>query len=513
MTAILEKIRNAENLPSLPTVAVQVLTMTQADDLSVSEIARVIQQDPALTGRLLKIVNSSLFGMSRKISSLQQAMVVLGLRTVKVMVLSFSLVDTMRSRKGGGFDFAAYWRRSLTTAVTSRLLAEQVHKAISDEAFVSGLLCDLGILAAFQCAHELYEPVLVKYESGFEPFQTVEQSVLGVTHQELSAELLNHWSLPETLCNAVRSHHAPVGDPIPANAAEPMLTRVLRAAAIIADLFCADIRAGTLDTIKGQIVEQLPIEEGALSEVLTALDSHVKETASLFALSIGPTRNYQEIQAEACVQLARLTMAAELERAQIAQREQAVRRQVEELNDENQKLAHQATVDALTSIGNRAALQQRLDREFAAAAKSGNPVYMLLLDLDRFKKLNDTFGHQTGDEALRQVGNCLKRLSGGCFPARYGGEEFAVLAPNVSAAEVRELAERIRIGVQQLRIPHGTKFVSITTSVGIGSISPDEAGFKPRELIERADRCLYDAKHSGRNRVIMMEESAAASKG
>src|SRR4029078_10488211 len=136
---MLEKVRQADNLPSLPAVAMQVLKMTQADDCSVAEIARVIQQDPALTGRLLKIVNSSLFGLSRKISSLPQATVVLGLRTVKVMVLSFSLVDTMQKRRPGGFDYAGYWRRSLTTAVASRLLAERVRRPLTDEAFVCGL--------------------------------------------------------------------------------------------------------------------------------------------------------------------------------------------------------------------------------------------------------------------------------------------------------------------------------------------------------------------------------------
>jgi two-component system cell cycle response regulator len=168
---IIERIRTADNLPSLPAVAVQVLKLTQADEVSISEIARVIQQDPALTARVLRIVNSSLFGMSRKVSSLQQAMVVLGLRTVKVMVLSFSLVDTMRSRTVGGFDFSGYWRRSLTTAVASKLIAEEVRRALVDEAFIGGLLCDLGMLAAVQCARELYMPILQRYDAGTEPVQ------------------------------------------------------------------------------------------------------------------------------------------------------------------------------------------------------------------------------------------------------------------------------------------------------------------------------------------------------
>ena len=159
-TPIIEKIKTADNLPSLPTVAIQVLQMTQADDVSLADIARVIQQDPALTVKVLKVVNSSLFGMSRRISSVQQAMVVLGLRTVKVMVLSFSLVDTLKDRRNSTFDYTGYWRRSLTTAVAAKSLAERVRPEYAEEAFVCGLLCDIGTLAAYHCARDMYLPVL-----------------------------------------------------------------------------------------------------------------------------------------------------------------------------------------------------------------------------------------------------------------------------------------------------------------------------------------------------------------
>jgi len=508
--AILDKIRAADNLPSLPAVALQVLKMTQSEDVSIAEIARVIQQDPALTARLLKTVNSSLFGMSRKISSLPQAMVVLGLRTVKVIVLSFSLVDTMRGYRTGGFDFAMYWRRSLTTAVAGRLLAERVSRRMADEAFVTGLLCDLGILAASHCAKELYGPVLEKYDADEEPLQAVELSLLGVTHEAMGRELLNHWGLPETICNAIQSHHAAVGDFASANEAEAASIRILRSAATIADLFCAEVHAGHLGDCKKQIMDGLGIEEAVLDEVLEALDSHVKETATMFALNIGPTISYQAIQGEASVQLVRLTMAAELERAQIAQREQLNNQKIEELNDEKNKLAQQAMTDALTGVGNRAAFDQRLADECERADRCAHTLGLLMLDLDRFKKLNDTFGHQTGDEALRQVGECINKIADETkFPARYGGEEFALVVVNATVSQLRDLAEEIRTRIQQLRIPHGQQNISITASIGVAHVQPSNGGVQPRELVERADRCLYDAKHGGRNRVVVDEGNGA----
>lgn len=502
-TPIIERIKKAENLPSLPTVAIQVLQMTQSDDISLADIARVIQQDPALTVKVLKVVNSSLFGMSRKISSVQQAMVVLGLRTVKVMVLSFSLMDTLKDRRNGNFNYTGYWRRSLTTAVAARTLAERVHGGQADEAFVCGLLCDIGMLAADHCAHDLYRPVLQRYGADRTPIQCIERLILGVTHERISAELLDHWGLPESLCVPVSTHHASIRETAPQNPSIAAQSRTLRAAAMIADLFCADTQAGYLEACKTRIIEDLPIQERLLNDALEALDNHVREMASLFSLKIGPTRSYQEIQAEAVAQLARLSMAAELERAQIAQREQAARHEVEQLNSRNRELAERVVTDSLTRVGNRAAFEERLAEYCAAALAERTPLALLLLDLDRFKRLNDTFGHQIGDEALRQVGDCLNRLATPLrFPARYGGEEFALIVSNCPPAVFREIAEELRMGVQALSIPFGQKRISITASIGAVYMEPDDPNLNPRGIIKRADECLYEAKHAGRNRVV-----------
>ncbi len=121
------------------------------------------------------------------ISSLPQAMVVLGLRTLKVMVLSFSMLGELANLRDENFDHELFWRRSVTTAVSSSLLAEKCDPRVKDEAFVAGLLADLGILAANQCARSDYQPVLKRYHGGTSPLQEVEGRELGVTHAEMSA--------------------------------------------------------------------------------------------------------------------------------------------------------------------------------------------------------------------------------------------------------------------------------------------------------------------------------------
>jgi diguanylate cyclase (GGDEF)-like protein len=492
--SILEKVQQAENLPTLPTVAVEVLRLTRTEYVTVSDLAEVVQNDPALTAKILKVVNSSLFGMPRKISSVQQAMVVLGMRTVKVMALSFSLVDTMGKKQPGEFDYQGYWRRSLTTAVAARLLAEKSQSKLRDEAFVAGLLADIGMLAALRCAPGEYRGVLQACAAKGPAPQVVEQQLLGFTHAAISARLLQTWRLPDLLSKAVGAHHGEGIDELSGD--HLAMARILRSAAAIADLFCQENSGADLGTTRASVRKWTALTDDNLTAVLEAIDTHVKNTASLFNLDIGSTRNYAEIQNDAVLQLAQLSVAAELERAQAAQ-------QVQQLSHQTEALKQQATTDALTQIGNRASFDEHLKEMVRRAARAAEPVGLIMLDIDHFKKLNDTFGHQTGDAVLREVGRCLGKIHDAThFAARYGGEEFAIIVANATAQALRNLAEETRLAIQKLRIPTENQMIGVTASLGAALLAPSGSGRTEEAIIRMADACLYKAKHGGRNRVV-----------
>jgi diguanylate cyclase (GGDEF)-like protein len=152
-----------------------------------------------------------------------------------------------------------------------------------------------------------------------------------------------------------------------------------------------------------------------------------------------------------------------------------------------------AATDALTGLANRRTLEEMLEREISRATRHGDDVTLVMLDLDHFKNLNDTHGHQVGDEVLRHVG---RQLSGQCrdfdTPARYGGEEFAVILPRCSQEEAVEVAERMRRALAQ-----GDPPVPITASAGVATFPPQAGG--PDALIRAADRALYRAKGAGRD--------------
>ncbi len=183
--------------------------------------------------------------------------------------------------------------------------------------------------------------------------------------------------------------------------------------------------------------------------------------------------------------------------------ERALKRANADLEAANSRLEKLASHDGLTGIPNYRAFHERLDEEFSNARRYGHPMCLLLMDVDRFKSLNDTFGHPAGDKILQILAGILMEVSRrGDFVARYGGEEFAMLLPKTSSDVAGHVAERVRRAVAEREWP----FQAITISVGYATTEGDVAS--PQDLVTQADRALYQSKHEGRDRVTRFSEAA-----
>lgn len=177
------------------------------------------------------------------------------------------------------------------------------------------------------------------------------------------------------------------------------------------------------------------------------------------------------------------------------------------LDNANQELQRLSSSDGLTGIPNRRYFDQALAREWRRARRNGSEIALILGDVDMFKAYNDAYGHQAGDDCLRQVAStlvaCLDR--GGDLAARYGGEEFVVILPDTSQGGALFVAERVRQGVRALGQPHlASPFGQVTLSLGVACLVPDE-NTSEQTLIEAADRALYRAKEQGRDRVCRFD--------
>jgi diguanylate cyclase (GGDEF)-like protein len=176
------------------------------------------------------------------------------------------------------------------------------------------------------------------------------------------------------------------------------------------------------------------------------------------------------------------------------------------------KMETMATTDGLTGLTNHRTFQERFAQLLERSARHNHRAAMLLLDIDHFKKVNDTYGHPIGDEVLRQVAQVLaKAVRVIDIPARYGGEEFAIVLESTDLDGALALAERIREDVGRLEVPTDKGVLVVTTSIGVAAF-PDDATEQPA-LIERADMALYHAKQGGRNRVVSYREFSAERSG
>ena len=200
------------------------------------------------------------------------------------------------------------------------------------------------------------------------------------------------------------------------------------------------------------------------------------------------------------------SMIEKLSKRDIDYLEQLTRQAAATINRANtySTILQYATLDALTNLNNRRQFETRLKQEIAITKRQGKPLCAMMIDIDFFKKVNDTYGHAAGDEVLRQVAGIIKEhLRESDIPSRYGGEEFAVLLPFTHIDEAQIVGERLRKAVEEVFITinqetEDEKQIQVTISMGLSEYDGNESG---ESLFERADKALYDAKKNGRNQV------------
>lgn len=190
------------------------------------------------------------------------------------------------------------------------------------------------------------------------------------------------------------------------------------------------------------------------------------------------------------------------QREELEAQNESLQRITQQLAFANAELEKMAATDALTGLPNHRVFRERLWREFLWSLEHDKPLSLILLDVDHFKRFNDTFGHQAGDEVLRKVANTLRETSGEeFFCARYGGEEFVVILPGLDRAQGMAFAERLRQAVEETPCCYHP----ITISLGVATL--DLHTLNPESLVEEADQALYISKRNGRNRATHASEA------
>jgi HD-like signal output (HDOD) protein len=204
-------------LHSAPQIAQRVLKLTSDVQFDVREVVSCLESDPALAARILRVVNSSNYGLARRVTNLPQAVAFMGQRALRMVTMTFSLVETLTHGEAGRLYYD-YWRRALTTAVVASRLAQLKPQLDRDVVYSAGLLADLGILALAQDRGEAYTALYQRQPHGPE-LVAAEREAFAFGHPALGAHLLRRWGFPLTLIEAAARHHDESPDPVPLEAA------------------------------------------------------------------------------------------------------------------------------------------------------------------------------------------------------------------------------------------------------------------------------------------------------
>ena len=522
----------ATQLYSLPAVAMKVLELTGNPHVDTHALKKCIENDPALTGRILRVVNSSLFGLSREVSDLNQALTLLGIKPLKMLVLGFSLPPALFARVEGNV-LEQYWRHALTKAVAGREISEALWQIPGDDAFVAGLLQDLGELLLIQEIGEPYCRLLRKVDEGHFDLAAIEAETMGFDHTALSARILTGWHLPAMLAEAV-SWGEGLRPSDGAAAGRSPLQQILH----LAELLARFLAGGRPEALAELLIigrHYREFSDAQLEQLVETLEDKVLHLADVLSLDLPEGLNYSDVLLHAHRQLAAVTesvaegmVGGRDEQGPVAEEQ----RLLDELEDLTEAVAcyrtapavavaapavasdavdaGPATAEAHSSAAGRGAHaghgtgpESELIEHLAAAGRacrnSRYPLSLLLLQLDPPDDEHFVPGSAGYEVLLRELERACRELDHYCAlcrPTAPGG--FALILPDCERRQAVEygndLTGQLRRRVREAQWVDEAP--EVVVSVGAATIALPPRNFSPADMLEAASRCVYASRSS-----------------
>ena len=501
---ILKLVLQSDELPTLPTVASKLVSLTSKEDTTLSDIADLVSKDISLSAKILKVSNSSFYSFSQQIGSIHQAVSILGTNAVRSLVLSFSFLSINASKKKSQFNFQKFWQRSLAMAVASKLILEKVKGADTEEIFVSGLLQNLGELIFARTFPDQYDLVLAEVNEKQHDSIIAEERIIGANHCYIGFEVAKNWGFPEVLLHPILYHH----EPDAYTGKDKKITQTIYAvylSDILTKILFSDTPEEYHRRFRKEAKKLLKLNAEAIESILNDVHLQVEQAGEYFGLKIKNTRPVQEILQEANIRLSLLNLDYDQMNKQLIQAKIDLENLAKELQDKNKILNNLANVDGLTEVFNHRYFQNSLEQEISRAERGDAPLALVFADIDHFKQFNDDYGHQVGDFVLKEFCKVLKsHIRKYDTLARYGGEEFVILLPDTTGDDAFQTAEKLRQAIEETAFDDGSESYSVTASFGVASFFPTRIDdFTKDLLINSADQALYESKKSGRNRTTL----------
>ncbi len=526
--ALESMVAKAESLYTLPAVAMEVVRLTDSEQVDAQALKQCIERDPALAAKLLKVVNSSLFGLNGKVENLTQAIALLGTRPLKLLALGFSLPDALLDDLDVE-QLEHYWRGAVTRAVAARQLAETQWQMPGDDAFLVALLQDIGMLVLLQQLGTPYARFLAQVRTHRQRVVEFEQSSLGFDHRQLTVALLRTWQLPDKYAAAIL---AAVPRPCTDHDAEVhSIRQVLRLANLVAELV-DEHRLQVLPDLLELGKQYCDMDKDDLRKLVAELQPQVDGLAGVLDVRLTETETYAVVLEDAHRQLAQvaeqaagmllqtdeqvceqlLTDARDLEQAlhDFAQRPSAAEpaARISPLAGELRANAHGPHAQAANPYTTQVDVDERLATSVATAAadcrQQRHPLTLLLAEMATDDHVSLAIaGGDAMDRAVEQL------LADTRLPRphliRLTTTSFVLLLPGVERREAVAMAQQLARSLTGGSGDSPPVGGPVQCKAGVASIAAIPKGFEPERLLAAAKGCLSAAHASGGSAVKSIE--------
>lgn len=286
--------RLLDRLPPSPPLAVELLALTAHADTKISALAALVDRDPVLSARTLKLCNSPSFGLGSQVSSIDRATVLVGIQQMKNLVLGLIAIDGAEADRSGSADAAQRMERAIVTSGGARTIAALRLPTFAGEAFVAGLVLDVGIALLQRIEPSMYQRVTQLTVVDGQRLHSAERAILGVTHMEVGQALLRNWGLPSIIHEPVGVHHCPQlyeGD-----VDTTQLVDIVASASEIANLFCEPDKSESMNRVRGICSGYFQLRDSEIDNLLTTIGRDARDTARAFELERADSLEFDQIR-------------------------------------------------------------------------------------------------------------------------------------------------------------------------------------------------------------------------
>ncbi len=489
------------DLPSPPAIAVHILNAVQNKESSLLDLEKIISTDPALTGKMLRLANSAFYSLPQKVTNISRALSILGTNIIKNIALSFVIANDLRGDNSSSFDYNYFWKRSVTTAVAAELITNILQKK-NEDIFVASLLQDIGMLTLFMTKGQEYATTLKDtLLEGDDSLLAAEQNQYMFDHQQLGYTLLANWELPPAIIVPIRYHHAP--EYAPEEYSET--ATILYLSQLLSSVYNSTEGSTHARKFQIKIMEFFDVTSEQAKQLIDDVVPRSLDILQIFELDPGEMKPYSQLLQAANAELSKLNLSYEQLVLELKESQKKSAQLTDELRRANHRLKQLAFHDGLTNLFNHRYFQETLLRETERARRYSHSLSLIMFDIDYFKKINDSFGHPTGDKVLVNLAQSIaKAVRPSDIISRYGGEEFTIILPETNESGLKVFAERLRRIVMSMTTVVNEKPIKITISSGGTCFTPNRTNITRHDIINTADRALYMSKTQGRNRTTIL---------